>query len=131
MADLTNQEITELLENHTFTGAVAERTTPSGHVVPGYTWEERGWHYWEDHYIKGEFEIVEGLGKVSLVRDFYESGDYSGEMQKVFHITFEDGTEAHYALDGTWRSYDGSEWDGPVTKVDLKEVAHMEWVPVP
>lgn len=128
MADLTDQEITDLLYEHTHVTHVPAREDWAGVMCEAYDYEESGWGAWNS---TSQDEVVPGLGSVRLLEDYYESGDYSGELRKVFAITFEDGTEGTYVLEGTWASYDvDNEWDDSVYKAEQKEVTRLEWVAV-
>jgi len=131
MADLTPQQVTELLENHVFSGYVEPRENYRGETIPGYTWEDQGWEMWTTTGVPSGVAIpVEGLGLVRLIDDYYETGDYSGEMSKIFQVESEDGTKTYYCLEGTWRSYDGSEWNDHVFEVNQQPVTKIEWVAV-
>lgn len=128
MADLNDQEITDLLYGHVRVTHVEAREGWDGIMHEAYDYEDSGWSAWAS---TSNPEVVPGLGSVRLLEDYYESGDYSGEMRKIFAITFEDGTEGTYVLEGTWQSYDvDNEWEDSVYKAEQKEVTRLEWVAV-
>lgn len=128
---MENQEVNDLIRDHVFRGTLAEYRRGDELIYPAEDWSDSGWHMWgahQDHTSDGKTVEVEGLGGVRLTEDYSAGGDYSGDMHKVFEVTHEDGTVRFYLLEGTWRSYDGTEWYEPLHRAVQQERVTREWV---
>ena len=91
---------------------------------------DAGWYRWQEYFKGHEPVFVPDLGNVEVVLDEREDASYTAAMFLVFKVSFWDGTVAHYRLDGTYRSYDGSSWNDSVYKVTYGERKVMDWIAV-
>lgn len=114
MADISDQDVSDILENH----------------IHNEKYQDSGWYTWQEYFKGHEPVFVPDLGAVEVVADEREDTDYTAGMILVFKVSFWDGTEAHYRLDGTYRSYDGSEWHSPAYKAQYGERKVMDWIAV-
>lgn len=114
MADISDQDVSDILEN----------------FVHDPKYDDAGWWMWQQYFKGHEPVLVPDLGYVQVVEDEREDADYTAAMMLVLKVSFWDGSEAHYRVDGTYRSYDGSEWHGPAYKVTHGPRVVQDWIAV-
>jgi len=124
MAKLVDEAVSELIENHRFSGTTDARIDYMGRQVPPVDWEAFGWDAWEDH---GQDEpiLVEGLGLVNVIETFGGEGQ-GDDYYMIFRVITEEGA-THYKLDGRYASYYGGEYYGPLEKVTAHEEVITVW----
>lgn len=74
------------------------------------------WGEW--HWAKGDEAVaVDGLGAVEVV-DVEGNQEGGGEYSHiVFRVIYPDGAVHFYKMEGCYQSFDGCEWDGPLSEV--------------
>jgi hypothetical protein len=126
MADMSEQEVSDLIESHVFRGYNPPWTSHDGsYSTPGGDWEAEGWDAWAEN--DGDPVLVQGLGEVSVIESFGGEGQGDGYYM-IFRVVFDGGGEQLYKLGGYYASYDGGYYEGPLSEVNavVREVTFYE-----
>lgn len=120
-------QLAEILESHEFSG-VFKYDNGNEEV-----WKDNGWHAWKE--IEGEWEMVDGVGRVRVVEDF--GGEGQGDN---YYLVFEIqwyvqggqiagayGSTSFFKLPGYYTSYEGGEYDGDLYEVKPVQKTITVW----
>lgn len=114
MPNITDDEVSDYLE----------------HFVHDERYQNAGWDEWRELGVGHETIMVPDLGGVTLVKDEMQDSAYTAAMHIVLKVEFWNGNSAHYRVDGTYRSYDGSSWDTKAYRVMYGQRKVLDWIAV-
>jgi hypothetical protein len=122
---LTDSEVSELMENHVFSGTTQEWVSYDGkRTYPATDWTDEGWSAWEEH--AEDPVMVEGLGPVRHVTS--QGGEDQGSHYEAVYEVTEGPNKGFYKKEGRWVSHDGLYWEGDFSATKQVEKTVTVWV---